>query len=212
MGKPLDLVGKKYGRLTVLEKLPERRHGSVVWRCRCDCGNFDAVTTGELRYGRHTSCGCYQRERASQSSVTHGQSKTRLYRIWCAMIKRCENENDAGYNNYGGRGIGVCREWRTSFEAFREWALSNGYSDSLSIDRKNVNENYSPENCQWANRYEQMNNTRRTRHFEYNGETHTLREWSEITGIPFTRLKGRLQRGWSIEKTLTEQKRRNQFE
>jgi hypothetical protein len=212
VGKPLDLIGEKYGRLTVLEKLPERRNRRVVWLCRCDCGNYDQVPTGELRSGKHLSCGCYQRERASQASLTHGQTKTRLYRIWCAMIKRCENENAEGYENYGGRGISVCEEWRNDFEVFRNWALSHGYSEKLTIERNDVNGNYCPENCRWATRDEQMNNTRRTRHFEYNGEIHTLREWSEITGIPFTRLKGRLQRGWSIEKTLTEQKRRNQFE
>jgi hypothetical protein len=195
VGKPLNLIGEKYGRLTVLEKLPERRNRRVVWLCRCDCGNYDQVPTGELRSGKHLSCGCYQRERASQASLTHGQTKTRLYRIWCAMIKRCENENAEGYENYGGRGISVCGSWRNDFAVFRDWALSHGYSEKLTIERNDVNGNYCPENCRWATRDEQMNNTRRTRHFEHNGETHTLREWSEITGIPFTRLKGRLQRG-----------------
>lgn len=211
MGKPLDLIGEKYGRLTVIEKLPERKNGNVMWRCRCECGNYDTVSTGELRYGRHTSCGCYQKERASQANRSHGQSKTRLYRIWCAMIKRCENPNAEGYENYGGRGVSVCTEWRNSFETFRDWSLTHGYTEKLTIDRNDVNEGYCPENCRWADRVDQMNNTRRTRHFEYGGRVHTLREWSNITGIPFTRLKGRLQRGWSIEKTLTEGKRRNQF-
>ena len=212
MGKPLDLIGEKYGRLTVLEKLPERRNGRVVWLCKCDCGNYDKVPTSELRSGKHLSCGCYQKERASQSNITHGQSGTRLYRIWCAMIKRCENESAGGYENYGGRGISVCDTWRGSFEAFRDWSLSHGYSENLTIERNNVDGDYCPQNCRWATRNEQMNNTRRTRHFAFNGEVHTLRKWSEITGIPFTRLKGRLQRGWLIEKALTEGKRRNQFE
>jgi hypothetical protein len=128
------------------------------------------------------------------------------------MIKRCENVNSQGYENYGGRGISVCDEWRNSYELFRDWSLSKGYSDSLTIDREDVNGDYCPENCRWVDRNTQMNNTRRTRHFEYNGETHTLREWSQITGIPFTRLKGRIQRGWSIERTLTTEKLKNQFD
>lgn len=203
MGKPLDLVGDKYGRLTVLEKMTERHNGCVVWQCQCDCGNYDYVTTGELRYGRHISCGCYQKERASQANITHGHSGSRLYGIWCAMIKRCENEHAKSYKNYGGRGVSVCDEWRRDFNAFQEWANQHGYSDKLTIDRKNVNAGYNPENCRWATRSEQMNNTRRTRHFEHNGETHTLREWSEITGFSFTLLKGRLQRGWTIAQALT---------
>lgn len=211
MPRPLDLIGEKYGRLAVLEKLSERRNKSVVWRCQCDCGNVVDVTTGELRSGRHLSCGCYQRERASQAATIHGESRTRLYRIWCAMIKRCENENAEGYENYGGRGISVCEEWRRDYISFRDWAMSHGYSTELTLDRCDVNENYCPENCKWATRFEQMNNTRRTRFFEYNGETHSLREWSDITGMSFSLLKGRLQRGWSIEKTLSDQKRKNQY-
>lgn len=211
MPRPLDLVGEKYGRLTVLEKLAERRNKSVVWRCQCDCGNFDHVTTSELRCGKHLSCGCYQREKASQKMTTHGESKTRLYRIWCAMIKRCENENAEGYENYGGRGISVCEDWRKNYTAFRDWAISNGYSEKLTLERCDVNSNYCPENCKWATRFEQMSNTRRTRFFEYDGKTHSLREWSDITGISFAVLKGRLQRGWNIEKTLTEPKMKNQY-
>lgn len=211
MGKALDLVGEKYGRLTVLKKLPERKRKCVMWLCLCDCGNTDEVTTSEIRSGKHLSCGCYQKERASETNSTHRNSRTRLHRIWCAMIQRCENENHVGYGNYGGRGVRVCDEWRNSFHAFREWALCNGYSDELTIERLDVDGNYCPENCKWATRHEQMNNTRRTKYFEYNGEKRTLREWSNITGIPFTRLKGRLQRGWTIERALTEDRRKNQF-
>lgn len=212
MGKPLDLVGEKYGRLTVVEKSSVRRNKQVVWICRCDCGKTNEVTTGELRYGRHSSCGCYQRERASESNKTHGKSKTRLYRIWCAMIKRCENDNTIGFKNYGGRGIKVCEEWRKDFTVFERWSNAHGYSEELTIDRIDNHGDYCPENCRWVGRNEQMNNTRRTRKFEYCGKSHTLREWSEISGLSFELLKGRLQRGWSIEKALTTNKMKNQFE
>lgn len=212
MGKPLDLVGDRYGRLVVLEKLPERRRKHVVWRCICDCGAFDEVTTSELRFGRHRSCGCYQKERASEANRTHGESQTRLYRIWCAMIKRCENEHTVGFENYGGRGISVCHEWRNSYTSFRDWALSHDYRDDLTLDRIDVNSGYDPDNCRWATHGEQMNNTRRNKTFEYNGERHTLREWSEITGVPYHRLRGRVSyRGWTIKQALELPKMKNQF-
>lgn len=211
MGKPLNLTGERYGRLVVQEKTTIRRSGQVVWLCRCDCGKYCKATTGDLRSGRHSSCGCYQKELVSKLMSTHGESKTRLYGIWCAMIKRCENKNGQGFENYGGRGISVCPEWRNDYVAFRDWSMLNGYSDNLSIDRIDVDGDYCPENCRWSDRYTQMNNTRRTRQFEYKSEVHTLREWSDITGISFTLLKGRLQRGWSFEKTLTTEKQKNQF-
>jgi hypothetical protein len=211
MGRPLDLIGKRFGRLTVLEKLEERKNRQVMWRCLCDCGNTDVVSTSELRFGRHSSCGCYQKERASVANKTHGESNTRLYSIWCAMIARCENKGAESYRNYGGRGISICEEWRSDFTAFRDWSLEQGYDDTLSIDRIDTNGNYEPSNCRWATRSVQMNNTRRSKRYTYRGETKTLKEWSDSEGIEYRFLKSRLARGWTIEKALTEPKRRNQF-
>lgn len=139
----MDLSAQRFGRLTVLEEIPERRgpHRRVVWQCRCDCGNLTKATTADLRQGKRVSCGCVQ--------ITHHGSSTPLYRTWRGIKDRCLNPNSTGYKWYGGRGITVCDEWANDFGAFRAWALANGYSEELSIDRINNDGNYEPGNCQW---------------------------------------------------------------
>lgn len=119
------------------------------------------------------------------------------------MKDRCYREGSSAYEHYGGRGISVCNEWQHSFEAFRDWALANGYRDDLTIDRKDVNGDYCPENCRWATLKEQGNNKRYNHLVEYKGETHTLSEWSEITGIQCGTLYYRLK-VWSVEDALTK--------
>lgn len=155
MGKNLiDLRGKRFGRLVVLEYVGDSR-----WKCKCDCGMIVYPSSGNLRKGDIRSCGCLRREEASKAHRTHGESKTRLYRIWKAMRKRCNNPNDECYRLYGGRGITVCEEW-SKYEHFKEWAIANGYSESLSIDRINPDGNYEPTNCRWATASEQSINKR----------------------------------------------------
>lgn len=119
------------------------------------------------------------------------------------MRQRCSNENNNRYKNYGGRGITVCDDWKDNFQAFYEWAIKNGYRENLTLDRKNPNKNYEPNNCRWITQKEQQNNKTNNRFLEYKGEKHTLGEWSEITGIKLATIWARLDRGWSIEKTLT---------
>lgn len=147
-----------------------------------------------------TKCKGYTIERVG--ITTHHATKTRMYKIWQSMHERCEREKHEHYENYGGRGITVCEEWR-EFEPFRDWAVASGYSDKLSIDRINTDGNYCPENCRWVTMKEQQNNKRNNRRITYNGETHTITEWSEITGIKKTTIKERLNMSWSNEKTLT---------
>lgn len=138
----------------------------------------------------------------SKGNFIHGQSASRLYTIWCALKRRCNNKNGEQYKDYGGRGVTVCDEWR-SFEPFRDWAMANGYRDDLTIDRKDNNGNYCPENCQWVSRKEQANNRRNTIKIEFDGMSKTLSEWSEIVGIPYLTIWKRVyQRGWPIEKAL----------
>lgn len=127
--------------------------------------------------------------------------KTRLYRIWKGMKERCYRKNHKS-KNYGDRGISVCDEWRDSFESFRDWAMGNGYSDSLTIDRIDVDGNYTPENCKWSTYLEQANNTRKTRFFIVDGEKLTVTDISQKYGISRGTINSRLNNNWDIEKII----------
>lgn len=202
-----DLSGLKFGKLTVLERVDDYiapsggRHAR--WKCRCDCGALKEINGEALLRGQTVSCGCFARNTLSKRQVTHGQSRTRLYRIWCAMKARCNNPNTMYYSEYGGRGIAVCDEWSSSFEAFRDWALENQYNPSLSIDRIDTNGNYEPSNCRWVGCVAQANNRRSNVVFTMNGETHTLKQWSDILGVNYNTVRSRVWSGWTIERALT---------
>ena len=172
MGRLIDLTGKKFGRLVVLERAENDWNKNPRWRCRCECGREVIVLGHLLRNGNTTSCGCFSRECHSAlmktrnakgqgkqpRHITHGGSKTRLYNIWIGMKGRCYCSSKSVYKYYGERGITVCDEWRYDFAAFRDWALSHGYRDDLTIDRKDANGNYEPSNCRWITLQEQQKN------------------------------------------------------
>lgn len=199
MGALIDLTGQRFGRLTVIERAETTRHGDIRWLCKCDCGNNTTVFGSNLRKNHTSSCGCVHCE----SIRTHGESKTRLYRIWMLMKRRCYNPKDSRYNRYGARGIEVCHEWLERFETFRDWSLENGYHDDLTLDRKNNDGNYTPENCRWSTTKEQQNNTSRNRLITFNCETLTIPQWEERTGIKQCTIRSRIRRNWSVERTLT---------
>jgi len=193
MGKFIDLTGQKFNRLTVEEFVGKNRNNSRLWECKCECGGEVVTTTARLRSGKCKSCGCLSREKSTERLTTHNKTNSRLHRIWSNMKTRCYNKNNVNYKRWGAKGVTVCDEWRNDFQIFYDWAMANGYADNLSIDRIDNSKGYCPENCRWANPREQANNTRKVRFIEYNGETHSLHEWSRILGIKVETLFYRLK-------------------
>ena len=124
------------------------------------CGNNFKANTYDINRGRTKSCGCHRKRRVSETHKTHGLNSTRLYNIWSHMKTRTLNPKHKHYNDYGGRGITICNEWKNDFKAFYDWAMSNGYSDELSIDRIDNDGNYEPNNCRWVTQTIQARNTR----------------------------------------------------
>lgn len=196
----IDLTGQTFGRLTVLKRNGKDKDGSALWLCECVCGRFVTVRSNSLRFGKTQSCGCIARERRT----THNMSKTRIYDTWHKMKSRCNNPNIRSYKDYGGRGILVCKEWNDNFASFYQWAITHGYDETLTIDRIDVNANYTPDNCRWVSKSAQATNRRSNRYIEYNGEKKTVTEWANDLNIPRHLLFGRLRRGWSPQDVLTK--------
>lgn len=190
----IDLTGMRFGRWTVISRAKAER--GTKWLCRCDCGGEKAVEAPSLRRGLSTSCGCISR--------THGCFGTRLYRIWANMLNRCRNPNVPAYKDYGARGISVCDEW-TVFPAFKAWAEANGYQETLTIERDNVNDGYSAGNCRWVPIAFQSANRRSVR------RNPDGRSWCEIAkehGISTRLYNSRIAKGWSDLAAATTPNRR----
>lgn len=163
MSKLLKAVGHIYGRLSVLETVGVVNRKQVVL-AQCSCGNQIQAPLTNLRSGNTLSCGCLRKESTAKRVTKHGMRKTRLYRVYTAMLQRCQNPKDRSYPNYGGRGIYICEEWLKGFDYFLNWTALTGYTDFLEIERKDVNLGYSPENCVWATNTTQARNRRTRKH------------------------------------------------
>ena len=186
-------IGDKFGKLTVLECVSGDKAETREWRCKCDCGNTVVAKEKYLKNGHRKSCGCLY----GISSTKHGETKTRLHKVWESMLARCEYQKHPHFKSYGGRGISVCKEWH-EYENFRDWALQNEYSDTLTLDRINVNGNYEPSNCRFATMKQQQNNKRTNHIVSINGVSMTISECSEEFGIPKSTVRYRATHNYPI--------------
>lgn len=200
MWKPKNLIGVKFGRLTVIEYIKGGK-----WICQCECGNKHIAATGDLNKNKVNSCGCYKSEYVKNKNYTHKLRNHRLYSIYHNMKSRCYNPNSTYYKYYGKRGVLICKDWLNDeggFVNFYNWSIDNGYDESLTIDRIDVNGDYTPDNCRWVTRGVQMNNTNNNHYIVINGETKTLQEWSIVYNISDKTIRGRISIGWDDVKAV----------
>lgn len=186
MAMPIDLTGQRFGKLTVI-CFSGRRGRKRMWLCECECGKQVERETWYLKSGHGLSCGCTKSDKISKAITKHGQRHTKLYRVWSAMKRRCDNPKVDRYPRYGGRGIKYCDEWN-KFIPFYEWAIKAGYKEGLSIDRINPDGNYEPNNCRWITMAEQANNTSQNRHIFYGGRSMTVAEFANAIKQPYMKV------------------------
>lgn len=194
-----DLSGQRFGMLTVLRRGPNKVRGETSesgWVCRCDCGGENHVAKSDLIRGKVRSCRCIMGK-----NHTHGMFGTRVYKVWVGMIQRCHNPKDRGWRNWGGRGIVVCERWRHSFENF--YSDMGAPAPGLSLDRIDNDGNYEPGNCRWVTAKEQQRNRRGNVFVDLRGEKKPVSAWAEEFGMDAELVRGRLYRGWDVERALT---------
>lgn len=206
MAKVVDISGKKFGRLTVIRKVPRPlnlKSSNARWECICDCGKIVNVISANLRNGTSSSCGCYKKEVTSMVKRTHGQSsynKTSEYQAWKGMKYRCYNKKGDHYHLYGGRGIIVCDRWLNSFENFLQ-DMGKKPSSKHSLDRINNNGNYEPSNCRWATDNEQRRNNSRNVFLDYNGKRYVLTDLAKHLSVNFGCFRAMIKRK-GLEETI----------
>lgn len=214
--KIVDMVGKRSGLLRVIEY--SHTDGRAMWKCLCDCGNETIASGKDIRSGNTKSCGCLKRK-SGELNTTHGfqsvkkatQEQKRFYKLWGAIIRRCDSEKSQNYERYGGRGIGVCDEW-LSFERFKDdmWPRP---TPSHQIDRIDNSKGYCKENCRWVTAKENSRNRRGNRRVEYMGRSVTIAELAEQVGLSLCTLRARIMKlGWSVEEAVKTPLMKNGYE
>ena len=192
--------GQTYNNWTVIKEV--NPHGyQRKFLCRCVCGTEKIVFFNNMKRP-NASCGCYQRKLISGMFKIHGKSGDRYYENWCKLKERCYNTHSKDYQNYGGRGIYICRRWRKSFESFYK-DMGEKPSKNHTLERINNNGPYAPWNCRWATRKQQSRNKRNNVLISFKGESMCASDWAERLGMNISTLKSRLFKNWSIEKALT---------
>lgn len=200
MSMQIDILGKKFHRLTVIKKLERKsKNRQSYWLCSCECGNKTEVRGDGLRSGKTKSCGCLQKEIVTKMKTLHGMSGTKTYTIWENMISRTTNPNNKYYHNYGGRGISVEDAWKI----FSNFLADMGECPKgLLLERKDNEQGYSRENCIWADWETQANNRRTNTYLVHNGKRLTLSQWAKELGINRNTIGVRLFKGMPTEKIL----------
>ena len=198
-----DLTGQRFNSLTVVKRSSDSGNGKkpvVKWECLCICGRTISVKTDSILTGHTKSCGCQK--------IKHGLShKERLYETWKNMRRRCSDPKNKRWEHYGGKGISICPEWN-DYLIFREWALTNGYSEDLTIDRIDNNGNYCPENCRWVDAKVQANNSTRNHIIEIDGQKMTMAELADHLGMSYSAVQHRIDRDWDMERIISQPQRR----
>lgn len=212
MSRFMDITGRRYGMLVALSYYGAKN--GAQWICACDCGGFKLARTRSLNYGSTKSCGCQALKNARDNLAAARKRKTHPYPhtkklkdVRRNMISRCYEPTNKRWENYGGRGITVCDEWRQSPAAFYKWATENGYAPGLTIDRIDVHGNYRPENCRFVDAFVQMNNTTRNVYIEWNGKTQSLSDWARELNLSYAAMQYRVETGWDMDKIASTPQR-----
>lgn len=199
MGRLVDIRGRRFGRLRVVDRAGASSDNKATWECICDCGNTAVVIGRLLRCGMTRSCGCYNAEAARARATRHGMARSSEHNIWKTMISRCGNPNNKSYHRYGGRGIAVCDRWKI-YENF--YADMGPRPRGRTIERINNDVGYCPDNCRWASSVDQGNNKTNNRWITVGDETLTAAQWARRVGIRSGTIRARLDKGWSPDRAV----------
>jgi len=201
----LNLLGYRFGNIICIEYVWDAEKDASSWICKCDCGNTKKVTTCSLRAGTTRSCGCLHKKQLSDMMKTHGLSKSKEYKVWCAMIERCTKPTNKSFCNYGGRGIKVSDKWMKFVNFIKDMGMRP--TNAHTLERIDNNGDYTAVNCKWATRAEQRRNCRRVNWITINGEKLCLTDWCKKIGISRKTVRQRIAKGLTIEQAITSKKR-----